>query len=130
LPTPAELLLTRSLGQIVALPMLVIDATGRLAYFNAAAAPLAGASYAEVGPLPPEEWWAMWAPTNIEGDPIPLERLPIMVALRQRRPAHGWVDFVGIDGVARRIEATAFPLETEDGLLLGALCLFWEPVES
>ena len=123
---PAALLLTRSIGGAVPLPMFVLDATGSLAYFNPAAEPLLGKSFSEIGPLPPEEWWALWAPTNIEGTPIPLERLPIMVALQKRRPVHGWLDFVGLDGVRRRIEATAFPLESQDGHLLGVVGLFWE----
>jgi hypothetical protein len=110
--------------------MFVLDATGAIAYFNTAAEPLLGASYDEVGPLPADAWWALWSPTNIEGTPIPLDRLPIMVALRERRPTHGWLDFVGLDGVHRRIEATAFPLVSEDGLLLGAMGLFWEPPDD
>ena len=80
--------------------------------------------------MPAEEWWALWGPTNIEGTPIPLEQLPIMVALRKRRPTHGWIDLVGLDGVHRRIEATAFPLERPDGHLLGSIGLFWEPADD
>ena len=124
------LLLTRALGQSVPLPMVVLAADGSLAYFNRAAEALMGASFEEVGPLPAEVWWAMWAPTNMEGTPIPLERLPGMVALQKQRPAHGWIDFVGLDGVHRRIEGTAFPLESPDGQLLGSIALFWEPADD
>ena len=100
-----------SLGRFLRLPLFVVDAEGNLAYFNEAAEPLLGGPYAEVGPLPAEEWSTLWAPTDAEGTPLPFERPPIIVALRERRPVHGWLRIVGLDGVRRPIEATAFPLE-------------------
>lgn len=123
---PTESRWARSLGRLLASPTLVIDAEGNLAYFNPAAERLLGRSYGQVGPLPPQEWRALWTPTNVEGTPIPLERLPIMVALRERRPVHGWLHFMSLDGVRRWIESTAFPVEP-DGGVLGAASLFWEP---
>jgi PAS domain-containing protein len=126
---PPESRWTRSpgaLGRFLRLPLFVVDAEGSLAYFNEAAEPLLGGPYAEVGPLPAEEWSMLWAPTDVEGTPLPFERLPIIVALRERRPMHGWLRIVGLDGVRRPIEATAFPLESPDGAVEGAAALFWE----
>jgi PAS domain-containing protein len=121
---------TKALGRYVGLPMFVLDAEGNLAYFNETAAALLGRSYTEIGPLPPEEWGALWTPTNVEGAPIPVDRLPVMVALLERRPVHAWLHIVGLDGVRRRVEATAFPLEEPDGALLGAVVLFWEQADA
>ena len=123
---PAESFWTKSLARSLTLPIFVLDGEGNLAYYNPAAAHLLGRSHAEVGPLPPEEWAALWSPTNIEGSPIPLERLPVMVALLERRPMHGWLDIMGLDGVRRHIEVTALPLDGPDGGSLGAVAVFWE----
>jgi PAS domain-containing protein len=118
-----------SLGHFLRLPLFVVDAEGNLAYFNEAAEPLLGGPYAELGPLPAEEWSTLWAPTDVEGTPLPFERLPIIVALRERRPMHGWLRIVGLDGVRRPIEATAFPVEGPDGTVEGAAALFWEQMD-
>ena len=123
---PPELFWTKALGRYVTMPIFVLDVEGNLAYFNRAAEPVLGRSYEEVGPLPSDEWGALWAPTNVEGTPIPVERLPVMVALLERRPVHAWLNIVGLDGVRRRVEATAFPLEGQDGNPLGAVVMFWE----
>ena len=123
---PVDSLWTRSLGRFLRFPLFVVDAKGNLAYFNQPAEQLLGSRYAEVGPLPVEEWSALWAPTNVEGAPIPFEQLPVMVALRERRPTHGWLNVVGLDGLHRRVEATAFPLEDPHGEVFGAAAVFWE----
>jgi hypothetical protein len=61
----------KALGRHVGLPVFVLDAEGNLAYFNETAAALLGRSYTEIGPLPPEEWGALWTPTTVEGTPDP-----------------------------------------------------------
>jgi len=72
------------------------------------------------------EWSAAFAPRHASGEHMPLEQLPIGVAIVEREPAHGAVTIRGADGVDRRIEATSFPLfaHTED--LVGAIAFFWE----
>jgi hypothetical protein len=57
---------------------------------------------------------------------LAVEDLPLVVALRERRPAHRAFWIHGLDGVRRRIEVTAFPLVGQGERHLGAMALFWE----
>jgi PAS domain-containing protein len=127
---PPESIWARSLGRFLALPFWVVDRGGNLAYFNQAAEPLLGRSFAEVGRLPPKLWNTLWTRTNVEGTPIPLQQLPIMVALRERRPVHGCFHIVGLDGVRRWIETVAIPLQEPDGDAFGVLGVLWQAREE
>ena len=49
--------------------------------------------FAETGELSAAEWTARFSPEEADGTPIPLEELPVGVALRERRPAHREVHF-------------------------------------
>jgi hypothetical protein len=57
---------------------------------------------------------------------MPLEDMPLGVAIQQQRPQHGTLHIRDGEGVARRIEVTAFPLLAHAGDLVGALAIFWE----
>jgi hypothetical protein len=72
------------------------------------------------------EWSTVFKPRHDSGEQMPLEQLPIGVAIMEREPAHGTVTIQGADGVDRRIEVTSFPLfaHTED--FVGAIAFFWE----
>jgi hypothetical protein len=50
------------------------------------------------------------------------------IAVMRREPAHMPVTITAGDGVARRIEATAFPLMAHAGELVGAIAFFWEGI--
>ena len=76
--------------------------------------------------MPPTEWATVWAPTDDDGRPLAPERLPLTIAVAERRPAHGTLWIRGLDGVRRRIEATAFPLLGFSERPLGAVVIFWE----
>ena len=128
---PAELLLTRQLTAALDTPTFLVDAGGRLVYYNPVAGTLLGTPWQETWPaLEPAVWSARWAPTTIEDVPIPLEQLPIIVALERRRPVHRWFRIVGLDGVRRSIEVTAFPLTGKEGEVCGAVSLFWQQEQS
>ena len=49
-----------------------------------------------------------------------------MIAVTERKPAHGEFWIRGLDGARRHIEATAFPLLRLTDQVLGAVVLFWE----
>ena len=121
---PTGLRLFRRVADSLALPMFLVDAGGDLVYYNRPAAVLLGQPYTR--PLRPAEWGGLWTPTNIDGAGLALEQLPVMVALRTHRPVHRWLNIVGLDGVHRRLEVTAFPLVVEESQVLGALALFWQ----
>jgi hypothetical protein len=120
------LILARDLTSRLATPAFVVDDQGTLAYFNEAAEPVLGVSYAESGELRAGEWATGWNPTDPEGRLIPLEELPLGIAFREGRPAHLPMHITGGDGVGRDIEVTAFPLQTRPDVTVGAIAIFWE----
>lgn len=125
------LILARDLTSRLATAAFVVDADGTLAYFNEAAEPVLGASYAETGELPAGGWATEWDPRDLDGTPVPLEQLPLGIAFREGRPAHLPLCIQGGDGIERTIEVTAFPLCARPDQILGAIAVFWErPPES
>jgi hypothetical protein len=120
------LILARDLTSRLATPSFVVDAAGTLVFFNEAAEPVLGQTYAEAGELPAGAWATEWNPTDLEGRPVPLEELPLGIAFREGRAAHKVLRIVGGDGVARDIEVTAFPLCPQPNQILGAIAIFWE----
>lgn len=120
------IILARDLTSRLATPAFVVDAEGTLVYFNEAAEPVLGRTYAESGELRAGEWATEWNPTDGQGQPIPLEQLPLGIAFREGRAAHRAMGITGEDGVARDIEVTAFPLFAQPDVVLGAIAVFWE----
>ena len=120
------MILARDLTSRLVMPAFVVDADGTLAYFNEAAEPVLGQTYAEAGELRAGEWATEWKPTDLDGMPLSLEELPLGMAFREGRPAHRAIRITGGDGVDREIEVTAFPLSPRRDQILGAVALFWE----
>lgn len=120
-----EVILMRQLASYLAMPMFVVDSAGNLLYYNEPAEVLLGRRFDEVEPMGLEVWSTIFAPADDDGSPLPPEALPLVVALRHRRPAHKTLRITGLDGVARRLEVTAFPLIGQGGRHLGAVATFW-----
>jgi len=123
---PIEVILMRQLASTLAMPIFLVDAGGTLVFYNEPAERVLGMRFDETGELPPGEWATLWVPTEADGSPLAPERLPLMVAVAERRPAHGEFWIRGMDGERRHIEATAFPLMRLTDQVLGAVVLFWE----
>jgi len=123
---PIEVILMRQLASTLAMPIFLVDAGGTLVFYNEPAERVLGMRFDETGELPPGEWATLWVPTEGDGSPLAPERLPLMVAVAERRPAHGEFWIRGMDGERRHIEATAFPLMRLTDQVLGAVVLFWE----
>ena len=51
--------------------------------------------------------------------------MPLITALRDRRPAHEGMRITGSDGVEREIAVTAVPLFAKSEELVGAMAVFW-----
>jgi PAS domain-containing protein len=121
-----EVILTRHLASYLAMPVFVVDPQGNLLYYNEPAEALLGHRYQESGELTAEEWSTIWEARTADGQPLPPEELPLMVALNKRQPSHRHMRITGLDGTVRNIEVTAFPLEAQGGRHLGAVAVFWE----
>ena len=123
---PIELILFRQLATSLAVPVFIVDERGDLAFINEAAEGLLGVRFDDLDRLPFETWATMFRPRGPDGQPMPTESVPLVVALHQRRPWLGPVRITGGDGVERTIAVTAFPLEGGHARLLGAVAMFWE----
>ena len=122
-----EVILARQLADYLALPIFLVDPAGNLLFYNEPAEVILGQRYAETGPMPAEEWATIFRPTDADGNPLAPDELPLIIALRELRPAHSEFWIHGLDDrVRRRIEVTAFPLIGQAQRYLGALAIFWE----
>jgi PAS domain-containing protein len=121
-----EMILMRQLASYLAMPIFLVDPAGNLLFYNEPAEALLGHRYEETGGMPLAEWAQVFQPTSEDGSPLPLEALPLVIALQQHCAAHLAFQIRGLDGVHRKIEATAFPLEGQGERYLGAVAIFWE----
>lgn len=122
-----ELILMRQLASHLATPVFVVDAEGSLLFYNESAGKLLGHGYQETGDLSMDEWSAIFKPTREDGAEVLPNELPLVVALRERRPAYlAPLYMVGLDNVPRKIAVIAFPLEGQQGRHLGAVAIFSE----
>ena len=121
---PVELIMARGLVSNLTTAAFLVDAEGVLVFFNERAGELLGVHYEEAGPMAPEEWGGRFEPTNLDGEPMPVEELPLAIAL-QGRPAHAPMRIRSHHGDLCDIDVTAFPLEGHAGQS-GALSIFWE----
>jgi PAS domain-containing protein len=120
---PLELILARNLVSIVSVAAVLVDVDGGIVFFNDAAAEIGGRRFEETGALAADEWNAQYGPLDSEGNPVPLDELPLNVAVRESRPAYGRF-WIRADRGLLEIEAAALPLVGPAGYH-GALVVFW-----
>ena len=123
---PVELILVQQLASCLAVPLLLLDPAGNVVFYNEAAERLVGRRYEETGEIPRDEWVTVFEPMSEDGVAIPLDALPLAIALRERRASHRAFRLRGLDGGLRHVEETAFPLEGQGGRFVGAVAMIWE----
>jgi PAS domain-containing protein len=121
-----ELILMRQLASSLAMPIFLVDPAGNLLFYNEPAEQLLGSRYDETGEMSVGQWSSLFTPIGEDGAPLPGEALPLNIALHKHRAAHLAFWIRGLDGVSRKIGATAFPLEGQGGRQLGAVGILWE----
>jgi PAS domain-containing protein len=123
---PIELILLRQLALRMPMPVVLVDAEGMLVYFNPATQRMLGYDPADYPEVPMTALQRLGDPRDVDNNPLPLERMPISVALNERRPQQGTLIVHGADGRPHRIVTTSIPLDGQGGALLGAMSIFWE----
>ena len=123
---PIELILVRHLASSLTVPVFLVDAEGTLAFYNEAAEAVLGRRFDDAGEMGFEDWTSVFAVRDESGRLVDTAEIPLVRALRERRPVHIKVGITGLDGTPRSIEGSAFPLEAEGARHLGAVALFWE----
>ena len=120
------LIIARELASQLATATFVADAEGNLVFYNEAAEAILGRSFAEAGTMPAEGWGAQFVLEEIDGTPMPLDRMPAGIALLEHRPAHGQLWMTGLDGERRMLNITAVPLFASASEFVGMIALFWQ----
>jgi PAS domain-containing protein len=126
---PLELILARNLMTALSTPAFLVDEGGLLVFYNEAAGMLLGKRFEELGMVGPREWGTIFGPFDEAGEPIPYDELPLVVAVRNGRPAHANFEIRSTDGARHTVEASAFPILTEHGTR-GAIAVFWPAAED
>jgi PAS domain-containing protein len=124
---PVELVLARGLISNLETPAFLVDKAGNLLFFNEPAGELLGIRFEEAGPMAQQDWGGRFTPQDLNGHPLALEQLPLVIAVSEARPAHAPMRIEAADGSAHEIEVTAFPVVGRAGQS-GALAIFWEDV--
>ena len=122
---PLELILARNLLSSISTPGFLVDDANELVFYNDAAAALLGKRFEEVGRLPLEEWSRMFGPFDDSGQTVPVDELPLVIALRHNRPSHARFHVQSLNGERHEIEVAALPLVAAGGGFRGALAIFW-----
>ena len=120
------LIIARELASQLATATFISDADGDLVFYNEAAEEILGRTNAEAGSMPAAEWPSLFRIEAPDGTPVPLEKVPGAIALLEKRPTHGRVCIVGLDGVRRSISVTAMPLFAQPTEVVGMVAFFWE----
>jgi PAS domain-containing protein len=121
-----EIILARHLASYLATPIFIVDPEGTLIFYNEHAELILGCRFSETGEMSASEWSTIFEPSDGDGNPIAPDKLPLMIALLKRQPAHERFWICGLDKVRRHIEVSAFPLIGQADRYLGAIAIFWE----
>lgn len=121
-----EVILTRHLAAHLSMPAFLIDAEGNVLHFNEAAERVMGDRLDKARGITARELTSLFEARDEHGRPVPTERLPIMIALEERHPAHARLRVR--DGRGRDVEVavTAMPLVGQGNRFLGAIAFFWQ----
>ena len=121
---PVEMILARGLLSNLSTPAFLVDSPGNLVYDNDAAGELLGLRFEEAGPMARADWASRFEPIDPDGQAIDTESLPLVIALRQGRPAHTSMRIRPASGEPRDLEVSAFPIIGNGGQR-GAMAIFW-----
>ena len=83
-----EVILMRQLADCLAMPIFIVNVQGTLLFYNEPAERLLGLRFEETGELSTAQWSKGFVPTDNRGRALAPEKLPLVIALRERRPAH------------------------------------------
>jgi PAS domain-containing protein len=126
---PLELILARNLIANISAPAFLADNRATLVFYNEAAGALLGVPFEQAGNMDREEWAARFGPFDGAGERIPVEEVPLTIALREVRPVHAPLYIHSATGQVHHIEVTAIPLASNEEAT-GAIGIFWPAKEA
>ena len=122
---PVELILLRQLVARLSTPVALFDMDGRLIYLNPAAEAVFGVDFAAIGELSLEQALAIAQPTDVHGDPMTPDTVPVGKTLGEGRPELRTVSIRDLQGRVHRLGTTTVPIQGHGRALLGAMSVFW-----
>ena len=120
---PLELILARNLMTSLTTPAFLTDERGALIFYNEAAGQLLGKRFEELGAMAADVWEQV-GPFDRAGARVPIDELPLTLALRHGSPAHAGLRIRSFAGAEQDIEVSALPIVTATGSR-GAMAFFW-----
>lgn len=125
-PRSLPLILSRELAANLSTPMFLIDSDGVLVFCNDAAELMLGRTFGDLGHMTANEFGSLLDLRGLDGEPLRRRDTPTGRAFLQREPAHQTLLATTLDGTAREVEVTAYPLFGRDQEMHGVLTVFWE----
>ena len=125
-----EIILSRQLADSLSIPIFIVDPEGNLLYYNEPAVEILCQRYEQTGALTVEEWGTMFQPTDINGERLPPDQLPLVKTLQNKTPNHGTLYIKSLKGEVNKISVTAYPIIGRPDRFLGAMSFFWKNEES
>jgi PAS domain-containing protein len=126
---PVELILLQQWASLMAIPVWITDADGRMVYFNEPTESIIGLRFEDSGELSAEQLADIFEISDLDGSPLPNMERPLMIALTKQMPAHRRMRIRTADDRWRVIAVTAIPIIGEGLRHLGAMVTFWEEPE-
>jgi PAS domain-containing protein len=124
---PLEMIQARTLISRLTTASFLVDREGTLVYFNDGAATLLGISFEDAGAMQPGTWGTRFRPREPGGRELPVEELPLAIAVQSGQPGFARMRITAADGKDHDIEVTALPIR-RGGEQDGALAIFWPVV--
>lgn len=125
---PLELILARNLLSSISTPAFLVGEEGRLLFYNDAAAALLGRRFEETGAMTVAEWTTAFGPFDEHDKPLPYDEIPLVVAVREGRPAHG-IFRIATPAGCEEVAASAIPIVGPSGAT-GAIVIFWPATDE
>jgi PAS domain-containing protein len=121
-----EIILSRQLADCLSVPVFIIDTTGNLIFYNAAAEEVLGKSFEETGEMPVEVWSVIFKPIDQFHAAMPPGELPLVKTLKDQLPYHKsfWIN--SLKGQVEKIALTSYPIINRENKFLGAVAMFWK----
>jgi PAS domain-containing protein len=125
---PLELILARNLMTSLSTPAFLVDEAGALIFYNEAAGSLIGRRFEELG-ADASALWEHVGPFDAAGVRLPVDDLPLTLALRAGSPSHAEMHIRSFNGADHVIAVSALPIVSARGAR-GAMAFFWPQASS
>lgn len=123
------MILLKQWASLIAVPVWITDADGRLVYYNEPTEEIIGVRFEDAGEMSAEQVAEVFVIRDLDGSPLAGDDRPLMIALTKQMSAHRRIRFLRADKEWREIAVTAIPIIGEGNRHLGAMVTMWEDGE-